>query len=117
MENNNYPNSFHSKKIFFKVHITFEKKIIAFSDIDLIGKTYNDKEKKITFTVDPSFYEGEEISLAEGIELLKSYPNCNIIGSLAYYAVKMGIADKRSLLWIKDVEKKIRIPHLLLMRL
>jgi hypothetical protein len=113
----NSSESFNKKTIFFKVHITFEKKIIAFADQDLIGKTFKDKEKKISINVNPEFYQGEKISLSEGLELLRSYPNCNIVGSLAYYAVKHGIAHKHSLLWIIDKDKKKRIPHLLLIKI
>jgi hypothetical protein len=104
------------KSIFFKVHLTFEKKIVAFADQELIGKTFQDKEKKISICVSPEFYQGKKISISEGLELLRSYPNCNIVGSLAYYAVKFGIAHKHSLLWIIDKDKKKRVPHLLLIR-
>ena len=108
---------FNKKSIFFKIHLTFEKKIIAFADQELIGQTFKDKEKKISINVKPEFYQGEKISLSEGLDLLRSYPNCNIVGSLAYHAVKNGLAHKHSLLWIIDKEKKMRIPHLLLIRL
>ena len=118
MVENKEENKFLRKKsVYFKVHLTFEKKIIAFADADLIGKTYKDSEKKISISVNPDFYQGELITVSEGLELIKSYPNCNIVGSLAYYAVKFGIAHKHSLLWIIDKEKKKRVPHLLLVRI
>ncbi|OLS21955.1 MAG: hypothetical protein HeimC3_33000 [Candidatus Heimdallarchaeota archaeon LC_3] len=109
--------SLRNKSVYFKVHLTFEKKIIAFADPDLIGKTFKDKEKNVSLSVNPSFYQGELITIPEGLELIKSYPNCNIVGSLAYYAVKLGIAHKHSLLWIIDREKKKRVPHLLMIRI
>ncbi len=117
VENKKDSVSLKNKSVYFKVHLTFEKKIIAFADPDLIGKTFKDKKKKISISVSPEFYKGELIPLSEGIELLKSYPNCNIVGSLAYHAVKLGIAHKHSLLWIIDREKKKRVPHLLLIKI
>ena len=118
MEENLFNNiNLEEKKIYIKVHITFEKKITAFADPELIGETFRDKEKNISITVNPEFYQGELINLREGLDMLQSYPNCNIVGSLAYYAVKVGIAHRHSLLWIIDKEKKKRIPHLLLMKI
>ena len=105
-----------NKFVSFKVHIIDENKVYAFCDPQLIGKTFIDKTRHISLFVNPDFYQGESITIIEALDIIRNYPNCNIFGSLAYYAVKAGICHKHAVLWIKDQSKHIRIPHLLLMR-
>jgi hypothetical protein len=108
------PKLLKNKFVSFKVHTTFEGIIKAFADPDLIGQTFRDSIRNIKLVITPKFYQGELIAMNEALEMLRSYPNCNIVGSLAYYAVKAGLAHKDALLWIIDKEKKKRIPHLIL---
>ena len=89
-----------NKFVSFKVHINGENKVYAFCDPDLIGQTFKDKTRHISLFVNPDFYQGESVPLVEALEIIRNYPNCNIIGSLAYYAVKAGIAHKHAVLWI-----------------
>lgn len=90
-------------------------KIYAFCDPELINKTL--KSQKLTFFVNPQFYEGKLISIEEALKILIYYPNANIVGRLAYYAAVLNIVDKRSILWIHDDKTNLRIPHIMLMKI
>ncbi|MFW9930842.1 MAG: DUF424 family protein [Candidatus Thorarchaeota archaeon] len=104
-----------NKKVFLKIHSSELAKIYAFCDPELINKTL--KSKKLNFFVNPDFYKGKLISLEEALKILSYYPNANVVGRLAYYASKVNIVDKRSILWIKDEKTNIRVPHILLMKI
>jgi hypothetical protein len=102
------------KKVYIKIHSSDQAQIYAFSDPELINKKL--KSKKMTFFVDPDFYQGNLITIEEALNILKNYPNANIIGRLAYYAAKVNIVNKKALLWIHDEETDIRVPYILLMK-
>jgi hypothetical protein len=51
-----------------KIHESY-RKIVALADTDLIGKTFSEGIKQIE--VKPSFFQGEEKSKKEAIEILK----------------------------------------------
>lgn len=103
------------KKVYIKIHDSDMAKIYAFCDPELVNKTF--KSEKLTFFVNPQFYEGKLISLEEALKILIYYPNANIVGRLAYYAGVLKIVDKRAILWIHDDKKNIRIPHIILMKI
>ncbi|MHA2365987.1 MAG: DUF424 family protein [Candidatus Hodarchaeales archaeon] len=102
------------KEVYFKEHRSLDTIIQAFSDPELIGQKI--KTKKFTFHVNPNFYQGRLIPLENALEMIQRYPNCNIIGRLAYYAGKLGLVDMRSILWIHEKNTKRKIPHLIIMR-
>ena len=101
------------KKVYIKEHNSSAQTIYAFADPELIGRKI--KTKTMTFHVNPRFYKGELMPLAEALELLRRHPSCNIVGRLAYYAAKLDIVDKRSILWIKEASSNFKFPHLMLM--
>jgi len=101
--------------VYFKAHVTFEDKIFAFCDPELIGNEYRDDKRKITLNIKEKFYKGELVPIGEALSILRiSKGSCNIVGSLAYLAVKEGLAPKQALLWIIDSNMHVRIPHLIL---
>lgn len=106
------------KKVYLKVHESEGNVIYAFADPELVGLRLRDKERKLNFFVNPTFYKegGTLIPLENALEMLLKHPNCNIVGRLAYYAGMAGIVFPQTILWIKDEEKSIRVPHLLLIR-
>ena len=108
-------NKIANKKVYIKIHESDLAKIYAFCDPELIGKTL--KSEKLTFYVNPDFYEGKLISLEEAIKIVALYPNANILGRVVYYASLLKIVDKRSILWIHDEKTNLRTPHIILMKL
>ena len=108
-------NKIANKKVYIKIHDSDMAKIYAFCDPELIDKTL--KSEKLTFYINPKFYEGKLISLEEALKILVFYPNANIVGRLAYYAAKLNIVDKRAILWIHDDKTKLKIPHIILMKI
>ena len=108
-------NKIENKKVCIRIHESDIAKVYAFCDPELLDKTF--KSEKLTFYVNPNFYEGKLISLEEALKILVYYPNANIVGRLAYYAAQLNIVDKRTILWIHDDKTKIRIPHIMLMKI
>ena len=108
-------NKIAGKKVFIKIHDSDLAKIYAFCDPELIDKTL--KSEKLTFYVNPKFYEGKLISIEEALKILVYYPNANIVGRLAYYAAKLNIIDKRAILWIHDKKTNLKVPHIILMKI
>lgn len=88
-----------------KVHKTPDgRKIVAVCDNDLIGKKF--EEKNLQLDLSSSFYNGEEKSEEEIIELIKGSYIVNIVGEKSInLAVKLGIVDKKNVIKIK------KIPH------
>ena len=103
------------KKVFIKIHDSDLAKIYAFCDPELIDKTL--KSEKLTFYVNPKFYEGKLISIEEALKILVYYPNANIVGRLAYYAAKVMIIDIWAFLWILDEKCNLKVPHIILMKI
>jgi len=101
------------KKVFIKKHHSPDQILYAFADPELIGRKI--KTKTMTFYVNPRFYEGNLMLLSDALQLLQKHPNCNIVGRLAYYAAKLDIVDRRSIIWIREASSNFKFPHLMLM--
>jgi hypothetical protein len=113
-----FKNKIKDKKVYLKIHSSDNVNIYAFCDPELVGKTL--KSAKLTFYVNPHFYgpEGAElIPLSQALNLLNNHINSNIVGRLAYYSVQVGIANKHSILWIRDEINNVKIPHLITMKI
>ena len=104
-----------NKKVCLKIHESDMTKIYAFCDPELLDMTL--KSDKLTFYINPKFYRGKLIRLEEALKILAFHPNANIVGRLAYYAAKVKIIDKRTILWIRDEKSNLKIPHIILMQI
>ncbi len=104
-----------NKKVYIKIHKSDMATIYAFCDPELIDRTL--KSEKLSFYINPKFYEGKLISLEEALKILVYYPDANIIGRLAYYAAQLNIIDKRAILWIRDDKTNAKVPHIILMKI
>ena len=95
--------------IFIKIHKTPNGDIVAMCDKDLIGKTFEDKNLKIT--ISERFYNGVEIKNKEKLlTALKNSSNLNIIGKESIsFAIKNNIIGKESVIKIKNIPHAIRV--------
>lgn len=93
-------------KVYVKIHETSGLgKVIAISDSDLVGKTLQDNEKDLSFTVSEDFYKGELVELDILPDVLKEGENINIIGNASVdFAIKNGFVDKDGTIEIDGVK-------------
>ena len=84
-------------KVRIKVHNAY-RKIVAVSDIDLLGKKFIEGNKQID--VDKNFYAGEEVEEGKALEILKieNYDDStfSIVGKNSVaLAIKAGIIENK----------------------
>lgn len=86
-----------------KVHKTIDgRKIVAICDNELIGKKF--EEGKLQLDLSSSFYNGEEKSEDDIIELIRGSYIVNIVGEKGIsLALKLGIVDKKNIIKIKNI--------------
>lgn len=98
-------------RVFFKIHRRAKNEILAICDENILGKTlFNEKS---SMQVPSKFYKGSEISAFEALQLLKSYTNINIIGSVINLGLEKNLISEDAVIWFstKDGDK---VPHLLI---
>jgi len=88
-----------------KIHKSY-RTIVALSDTDLLGKTLEEGIKQIE--VKPTFFQGEEKTKEEVIEILKDMQKedatFNIVGKESVEcALKAGIISKEGIIMIDNV--------------
>ena len=88
-----------------KIHKSY-RTIVALSDTDLLGKTFEEGIKHIE--IKPAFFKGEEKNKEEVIEILKDMKKedatFNIIGKESVEcALKSGIISKEGIIMIDNV--------------
>ena len=88
--------------MYVKVHIYKQATIVAICDEDLIGKTIEDKDKRIE--VSERFYKGKKRSPKQVLEIMKHSENLNLIGKKTVdLALKNHIIEKEGIIKIKNV--------------
>lgn len=94
-------------KVRIKVHNAY-RKIVAISDVDLLGKKFIEGNRQID--VDKNFYDGEEVEEDRAMEIIRAenYDDStfNIVGDYSVkLAIKMGLIEdnQKSILKIKGV--------------
>ena len=91
-------------RVYVKIHRHGEETIIAICDEELLGKKIVDEEKGIKFYVDPYFYKGKLLSIAQAIMLLKHASIANLVGKNIVSAAKNnGLIHEDAILYIKNV--------------
>lgn len=97
-------------KVYVKVMGRGRRRLVAVCDADLLGKTL--RFGKINFEIRRDFYEGSLVSVREAIELIRSAPNINLIGSLIIdEALREGLVHPQAILDISGV------PHTQIIRI
>ena len=98
-----------SETVYTKMHERHGSQVLAFADPDLIGCELSNGQ--IKFHVSAHFYAGTLVSREEALDLLRNFPNTNLLGSLVLSAVEEGIIAEDAILWLEDKERGLRVPH------
>ncbi len=78
------------------------EKMLAISDVSVLGKTF--EEGELQLTVDESFYRGSECGEKEAIDMVKGSTIVNAVGKdIIALLLKEQLIDKSSVLKIKGV--------------
>ncbi|MEM3737034.1 MAG: DUF424 family protein [Candidatus Bathyarchaeia archaeon] len=99
-------------QVYAKVTKVRGELLVAICDEDVLGKCFEDKEKRVVFEVRESFYKGEKIEISESIKLLKPATIVNLTGpAIVDAAVKAGYVDAPNVIVIGG------IPHAQIIKL
>ena len=94
--------------IFVKEHIHDNRRLLAICDGNLIGKTFEEKNKVLN--VSKTFYYGEPMFEKDILKLIEDNTLLNIVGEESVnFALKNNLIDKKGIIKIKG------IPHALLL--
>ncbi|HEV8289785.1 MAG TPA: DUF424 domain-containing protein [Candidatus Norongarragalinales archaeon] len=81
--------------------------VLAMCDENLLGKVFEQGEKVLDLKLYRSFYDGEEVSHAQAVELLRNATNANIVGKASVKA-----ADEVQKGASKNARTIAGVPHL-----
>ena len=83
----------------------------AVCDSELLGKTFIDKNRGIKLKTNRNFYQGELVTLEEGLEAIRAADNANLVGTRIISAVLQDkLANEYAVLVIHTDQGNI--PHL-----
>ncbi len=100
-----------SSQIYFKIHRKSKTEILALCDKSLIGQElFNDKAR---MRISAGFYQGQEISVTDALQLMRNYTNINAIGSVLELGIQKNVINEDAIIWFENSEGK-KIPHLLI---
>ncbi len=88
--------------MYVKVHSREHKKVIAICDENLIGKTFEERDKQLK--ISKRFYKGNIKGEEEVLDLIKTGDNLNIVGEKSVkLALKSKIVLKSNVRRIKSI--------------
>lgn len=76
--------------------------VVTICDSELFGETF--KEGDLKLEVDKSFYEGDEVSVAECLKALRDATIANMVGSIVEHAVEEGYIEPEHVLEIDGIQ-------------
>ncbi|MFQ5979423.1 MAG: DUF424 family protein, partial [Candidatus Heimdallarchaeota archaeon] len=85
------------------------------ADPTLIGSELSNG--KLRFRVSAHFYAGTLMSKQEALDLLRNFPNANLLGSMVLSAVEEGIVAEDAILWVQDRETGQQVPHAMIIHI
>jgi len=75
--------------------------LVVVCDPELLGKKFKQGELKLE--VKESFYRGTEASVEECLAALREATIANLVGSIVWHAVKVGIIERANVFKIQNV--------------
>lgn len=97
--------------VYLKIHRSSNTIVTAACDVELLGKTLEDRTRGIKLVVNRSFYQGELVTVEEGVEAIRVAENVNLVGSRIISAIlKENLANEQAVLVIQTEQGEI--PHL-----
>ncbi len=93
------------KLVYVKIHQNRTGNVVAICDYELLGKKLVDRDKNITFYIDPYFYKGEIMNIDHALEKLKKARIANLIGNnIVEAAIDKGYISREAVLEISGVK-------------
>ena len=88
--------------IYFKVHESQNRKVLAVCDKELVGKIL--EENHFHFDIKESFYKGKEITSDELKKMIHEFDSINLVGEKAVgVAISEKIASEKNVIIIKNI--------------
>ncbi|MFX0090738.1 MAG: DUF424 family protein [Candidatus Hodarchaeota archaeon] len=101
-------------KVLVKIHHYQNTSVLAICDPELLGREIKDSSRCLK--IRERFYAGVSTDIDEALQLLKTYNNINLIGSIVDKAVETGLVHKDAVLWLTDQSTGKKIGHVLILR-
>ncbi|MHA2059797.1 MAG: DUF424 domain-containing protein [Candidatus Ranarchaeia archaeon] len=94
--------------VYLKEHFAEGCMVLAVCDENTLGKTFS--SGRVTITVDPSFYQGDLVSIPTALEKINGSANSNLTGKkIIRAAIKAKLLDKDGILQIGKTAHAHRI--------
>jgi hypothetical protein len=78
--------------------------MVSICDSNLLGRTLQDKERGITFSVSEAFYKGRLMTIKNALELARSATIVNLVGAkIVEAALKEGLIHLHAIIRIAGV--------------
>jgi hypothetical protein len=101
-----------TSKVYVKVVKVKNEVILAICDEEILGKTFEDKEKGLKIEVKEAFYKGLKMELEDSISLFEKASIVNLVGEkIVEKAVRKGFIKPSGIIWIAG------IPHAQLIKM
>lgn len=101
-----------TSKVYVKLVKVKNEVVLAICDEDILGKTFEDKEKGLKIEVKEVFYKGFKMELEDSISLFEKASIINLVGEkIVGKAVKKGFIKPSGIIWIAG------IPHAQLIKM
>ncbi|MHA2230869.1 MAG: DUF424 family protein [Candidatus Hodarchaeales archaeon] len=101
--------------IYAKMHERHGSQVLALADPELIGSELSNG--RLRFRVSAHFYAGTLMPKQEALDLLRNFPNANLLGSMVLSAVEEGIVAEDAILWVQDQETGQQVPHAMIIHI
>ncbi len=98
-----------AEEVYAKVHEKAGSQVLAMADPSLIGCELSNG--RLRFRVSAHFYAGTLMPKPEALDLLRNFPNANLLGSIVLSAVKEGFISEDAILWVQERETGRKVPH------
>jgi hypothetical protein len=102
-------------EVYAKIHQKDGRQVLAIADPSLIGATLT--SGRLRFSVSAHFYAGALLSKDDALELLRNFPNVNLIGSVVLSAVEEGFVSEEAILWVQDQATGQQVPHAMIIHI
>lgn len=104
-----------AEEVYAKVHEKDGRQVLAVSDPALIGSELTNG--RLHFRVSAYFYAGILMPKQEALDLVRNFPNANLLGSMVLSAVDEGIVAEDAILWFQDRETSQQVPHAMIIHI
>ncbi|MFX0117242.1 MAG: DUF424 family protein [Candidatus Hodarchaeota archaeon] len=102
-------------EVYAKIHQKDGRQVLAMADPELIGATLTND--RLRFRVSSHFYAGTLLPKHDALELLRNFPNANLLGSVVLSAVEEGLVSEEAILWVHEEATGQQVPHAMIIHI